>query len=135
MSKTFKELVVGDTLFVWWLDTLYGYPITEATLDKVKLTLEEDNETRVIPTDVFYHRIATKSGFARTIDSEFLDLEAFIYGSDGPHEYKIIGTSKAAVKNLLAEQLQCDMESLIRDRDKWLGSMADIRVGSKIWFE
>ena len=43
-----------------------------------------------------------------------------IWGTDGWHEYKIIGTSKEAVKNLLRNQLEDDMNKLKENTKVWL---------------
>ena len=41
-------------------------------------------------------------------------------GTDGWHEYKIIGTSKEAVKDLLRNTLEDDMKKLEENTKVWL---------------
>jgi len=99
MGKLFKELEVGDTLFVWWLDTLYGYPITLVYTNRPGINSVAVHPVSSQPMDPWMI-IETENRWQTKIDIDYIESEAFIYGSDGPHEYKIIGTSKAAVKNI-----------------------------------
>ena len=45
---------------------------------------------------------------------------AMVWGTDGWHEYKIIGTSKEVVKDLLRNILEDDMEKLEKNTKVWL---------------
>lgn len=99
MGKKFSELKCGDSVFIWWLNKLYEYQLDYIDKDKY---------------------LAIKGGGLYFLDADCLNTEAFIYGTDGWHEYKIFGTSKEAVKNFLHAQLIADMKTLEDNAKKWL---------------
>lgn len=101
MGKKFSELKCGDSVFIWWLNKLYEYPFD-----------------CVYPANSLY--ICIKGGGIYYLDADRLNAETFIYGTDGWHEYKILGTSKEAVRSLLQTQLIADAKILEDNTKKWL---------------
>ena len=63
-------------------------------------------------------QLVLKNGAKYTIT--YPSSPAMIWGTDGWHEYKIIGTSKEAVKNLLRNTLEDDMKKLKENTKDWL---------------
>ena len=110
MNKKFSELKCGDSVFIWWLNKIYEYPL-DHTLPANGNIMYEPNEERY-----FY----IKGGGVYLLNADCLNTEAFIYGTDGWHEYKILGTSKEAVKSLLHKQLIADIKILEDNTKKWL---------------
>lgn len=101
MGKKFSELKCGDSVFIWWVNKLYEYPIDSA-----------------YPPNSSY--ICIKGGGIYYLDAVRLNAETFIYETDGWHEYKILGTSKEAVRSLLQAQLIADAKILEDNTKKWL---------------
>ena len=110
MGKKFLELKCGDSVFIWWLNKLYEYPFDCA--------YPANGNMEYKPGDALYLRI--KGGGIYYLDDTCLNTETFIYGTDGWHEYKILGTSKEAVKNFLHAQLIVDAKILEDNTQKWL---------------
>ena len=103
MDKKFSELKCGDSVFIWWLSKLYEYPLDYT-----------------LPTYNGRSHFYIKGGGIYLLDAYCLNTEAFIHGTDGWHEYKILGTSKEAVKTLLQAQLIADAKILEDKTEKWL---------------
>lgn len=110
MGKKFSELKAGDSVWIWWLNKLYEYPFD--------CTYPANGNMEYKPGDALYLRI--KGGGIYYFDDTCLNSETFIYGTDGWHEYKIFGTSKEAVKNLLQEVLTEYIKKVEADKQKWL---------------
>lgn len=103
MNKKFSELKYGDSIFIWWLNKLYEYPfdhIEHMQFDGVYLFV--------------------KGGALYVLDAVCLNAESFIYGTDGWHEYKILGTSKESVRETLEKILAEDKQKLENNTKTWL---------------
>ena len=105
MNKKFSELKCGDNVFIWWLNKLYEYPFDHAAM---RFDGDEGRYLYIKGGGIYY------------LDDSCLNTEAFIYGTDGWHEYKILGTSKESVKDLLHKQLIADMKILEDNTKMWL---------------
>ena len=113
--KNFSELKVGDTLYVWHYHGIYEFTITDVRsapkymtgADGLPLVFDDDEIQLVLKNGAKYSIIYPSSS-------------AMIWGTDGWHEYRIIGTSKEAVKNLLRNQLEDDMGKLEENTKVWL---------------
>ena len=107
MNKKFSELKCGDSVFIWWLNKLYEYPFDHALPANENLAKEGCY-------------IFIKGGSAYLLIDDCLNTEAFIYGTDGWHEYKILGTSKESVREMLEKQLIEDKQKLEDNTKMWL---------------
>ena len=113
--KNFSELKAGDNLYIWHYHDIYEFPITDVRsapkymtgADGLPLFVDDDEIQLVLKNGAKYAIIYPSSS-------------AMIWGNDGWHEYKIIGTSKEAVKNLLRNQLEDDMNKLKENTKVWL---------------
>ena len=113
--KNFSELKAGDKLYVWHYNGIYEFPITDVRrapkyitgADGLPLVVDVDEIQLVLKNGAKYRIIYPSS-------------PAMVWGTDGWHEYKIIGTSKEAVKNLLRNQLEDDMKKLEENTKDWL---------------
>ena len=113
--KNFSELKAGDKLYVWHYNDIYEFSITDVRrapkyitgADGLPLVVDDDEIQLVLKNGAKYAIIYPSSS-------------AMIWGNDGWHEYKIIGTSKEAVKNLLRNQLEDDMNKLKENTKVWL---------------
>lgn len=110
MGKKFSELKCGDSVFIWWVNKLYEYPFDCAysAYGDIEYKAGEPLHIRIKGGGIYY------------LDADRLNAEAFIYGTDGWHEYKILGTSKEAVRDLLQTQLILDTKILENNTQKWL---------------
>jgi len=116
MGKKFSELKSDDSVWVWWYTELYEYGLREVRSVKSFL-LTDDGKVELKPSGEML--MSLKGGGEYVICNNESNHEAFVYGCDG-HEYKIFGTSKEAVKNLLQEVLTKDIEKIETDKQKWL---------------
>lgn len=116
MGKKFSELKAGDSVWIWWYTELYEYGINE--IRPVKIFLDTDEGKKEMEPSGEILLCLQRCG-EYCIHSDVINREAFVYGYDG-HEYKIFGTSKEAVKNLLQEVLTKDIEKIEADKQKWL---------------
>ena len=116
VMKNFSELKAGDSLYVWQYCDIYEFPITDVRRapkyitgpDGLPLVVDDDEIQLVLKNGARYTIIYPPSS------------PAMIWGTDGWHEYKIIGTSKEAVKNLLRKTLEDDMKKLKENTKDWL---------------
>lgn len=121
MDKKFSELKAGDEFYIWRYDTLYKYAVTRAYPIAKAL---RDEEGAIIG-------IAEEEDFGITLDDDrcytfiYPNESAMIWGTDGWHEYIILGTSKDAVKTLLQAQLIVDAKILEDNTEKWLKEFDD----------
>lgn len=116
MGKKFSELKAGDSMWIWWYTQLYEYEIQEIRPVKTFLDTDEGKKEMEPSGEML---INLKNAGEYYIFRDEIEREAFVYGCDG-REYKIFGTSKEAVKNLLQEVLTQDMKKLEADKQKWL---------------
>ena len=116
MAKKFSELKAGDSVWIWWYTELYEYGVQDINPIKTFMLTDEGREEIEPNGDA---RLYLKGGAEFTIFYDCIDTEAFVYGSDG-HEYKILGTSKEAVRKCLEDNLNRDMEKLKESTKKWL---------------
>lgn len=116
MAKKFSELKAGDSVWIWWYTELYEYGVQE--LNPVKQFLITDEGKAEIESNG-EARLYLKGGAEFAIYSDCANTEVFIYGSDG-HEYKILGTSKDAVRRCLEDTLNRDIEELKNNTERWL---------------
>ncbi len=116
MGKKFSELRAGDSVWAWWYTELYEYGLHEIRSVKRFLITDEGKEELEPSGETL---MSLKGDGEYAICNDESDHEAFVYGCDG-HEYKIFGTSKEAVKNLLQEVLTKDIEEIKADKQKWL---------------
>ena len=114
--KNFSELKVGDNLYVWHYHDIYEFPITDVRRAPKYIT-GADGLPLVVDVDEI--QLVLKNGARYTIIYP-PSSPAMIWGTDGWHEYKIIGTSKEAVKNLLRKTLEDDMKKLKENTKDWL---------------
>ena len=105
MSKKFSELKCGDSIFIWWWNKLYEYPF-------------DHTEMKIVGDESQY--LFLKGGGMYFLDSYDLNTESFIYGTDGWHEYKILGTSKESVRDTLEKILEEDKQKLENNTKTWL---------------
>lgn len=117
MTKKFSELQAGDSVWIWWLTELYEYGIQDIGPTKHYM-LTSYGQVEIEP-DGSLHLIM-KGGGGYYLDKDCANSEAFIYGTDGWHEYKILGTSKESVRKCLEDNLNRDMEKLKANKEKWL---------------
>lgn len=117
MGKKFLELKAGDSVWIWWLNKLYEYPFDSA--------YPTNGNTEYKSGESLYFRI--KGGGIYYLDDDCLNAETFIYGTDGWHEYKILGTSKEAVKSRLQSQLIADAKILEDNTQKWLAEFDKLK--------
>ena len=116
MGKKFSELKAGDSVWVWWYSELYEYGLHEIRSAKIFL-LTDDGKVELKPSGEMLMSLNGDGEYV--IRNDESNYEAFVYGCDG-HEYKIFGTSKEAVKNLLQEVLTKAIEKIEADKQKWL---------------
>ena len=115
--KKFSELKAGDSLWIWWLTELYEYGIQDIV--PLKTFLHIDGEEREVePSGEFI--IVAKGGASYHIFDHLIDKEACVWGIDGWHEYKILGTSKEAVKECLQRNLNSDIDKLKSNIKSWM---------------
>ena len=113
--KNFSELKAGDNLYIWQYHDIYEFTITD-----VRMALKYITGADGLPL-VFYDdeiQLVLKNGAKYAII--YPSSSAMIWGNDGWHEYKIIGTSKEVVKNLLRNQLEDDINKLKENTKVWL---------------
>ena len=113
--KNFSELKAGDNLYIWHYNDIYEFPISDIQR-KPKYITGPDGLPIVVDVDEI--KFISKNGAKYTITYPL--SSAMICGIDGWHEYKIIGTSKEAVKNLLRKTLEDDMKKLKENTKDWL---------------
>ena len=113
--KNFSELKAGDNLYIWSYRDIYEMPITDVRRAPKYIT-GPDGLPIVFDDDEI--QLVLKNG-AKYIIS-YPSSPAMIWGTDGWHEYKIIGTSKEAVKDLLRNILEDDMKKLEENKKVWL---------------
>ena len=114
--KNFSELKAGDNLYIWSYRDIYEMSILDVRSapkyitgpDGLPLVVDDDEIQLVLKNGANYTIIYPPSS------------PAIIWGTDGWHEYKIIGTSKEAVKNLLRNTLEDDMKKLKENTKVWL---------------
>ena len=114
--KNFSELKVGDNLYIWGYRDIHEFPISDVRsapkymtgADGLPIVFDDDEIQLVLKNGAKYTIIYPPSS------------PAIIWGTDGWHEYKIIGTSKEAVKNLLRKTLEDDMKKLKENTKDWL---------------
>lgn len=117
MGKKFSELKADDSVWIWWLSELYEYGVQDiSTTRRFMLTNEGEKEL----SSTGDRHLLLKGGGAYYLTKECADSKAFVWGTDGWHEYKIFGTSKDAVKSLLRETLLKDKAQLESNTEKWL---------------
>lgn len=117
MGKKFSELKAGDSIWIWWLSELYEYGVQDIGPTR-HFMLTDDGEKELEPNGDAH--LILKGGGIYYLTKDYVDSEAFVWGTDGWHEYKIIGTSKEAVKTLLQAQLIADAKILEDNTEKWL---------------
>ena len=117
MGKKFSELKANDSVWIWWLNELYEYGVQDIGPTKHYM-LTDDGEKELVPNED--RHLLLKGGAGYYLTKDCADSEAFVWGTDGWHEYKIFGTSKEAVKNCLHAQLIVDMKILEDNTKKWL---------------
>ena len=117
MAKKFSELNAGDSVWIWWYTELYEYGVQE--LKPIKHFMITDEGEAEIESDG-EARLYLKGGAEFAIYPVCINTEAFVYGTDGWHEYKILGTSKEAVKECLKKQLEADKKKLEKQTKEWL---------------
>lgn len=105
MNKKFSELNCGDSVFIWWINKLYEYPFDHAAM---RFDGDKGRHLHIKGGGIYY------------LDATLLNTEAFIYDIDGWHEYKILGTSKEAVRKMLEEKLIEDKQKLEDNTKIWL---------------
>lgn len=108
--KTFLELKAGDSVWFWWLNKLY--------VRQFECAYPANGNMKYKPGDALYLRI--KDGGIYYLDDTCLNAETFIYGTDGWHEYKILGTSKESVREALEKTLSEDKQKLEDNTQKWI---------------
>ena len=113
--KKFSELKAGDNLYVWHYYDIYEFPISDIR-SAPKYMTGADGLPLVFDDDEI--QLVLKNGAKYTII--YPSSSAMVWGTDGWHEYKIIGTSKEAVKNLLKNTLEDDMKKLEENTKVWL---------------
>ena len=117
MGKKFSELKADDSVWIWWLSELYEYGVQDVGVTR-HFMLTDDGEKELEPNGDMH--LTLKGGGEYYLTKDCADREAFVWDIDGWHEYKIFGTSKEAVKNLLHAQLIDDMKILEDNTQKWL---------------
>lgn len=113
--KNFSEIKAGDKLYVWHYNDIYEFSITDVRRAPKYIT---GAGGLPIVVDVDEIQLVLKNGAKYSII--YPSSSAIIWGTDGWHEYKIIGTSKEAVKNLLRNTLEDDMKKLEENTKVWL---------------
>ncbi len=111
-DKKFSELKAGDSVWIWWLSELYEYGVQDIGF------ITDDGEKELLPTGD--RHLLLKGGGAYYLTKDCADSEAFVWGTDGWHEYKIIGTSKEAVKKCLVDNINADLKKLEKQTLNWL---------------
>ena len=106
MNKKFSELKCGDSVFIWWLNKLYEYPFDHI----------EHTETLQFEGEYLF----LKGGALYLLDACDLNVESFIYATDRWPEYKIFGTSKESVREILEKVLAEDKQKLENNTKTWL---------------
>lgn len=120
--KTFKELKAGDSLWIWWYNELYEYGIQDIIPLREFMVIDgEEKELQEIEPKGNI-QVNLKGGASFQVCDDDLNMEAFVWGTDGWHEYKILGTSKEAVRECLEKCLERDMEELKEKTKKWLAN-------------
>ena len=114
--KNFSELKAGDNLYIWGYREMYEMSILDVR-SAPKYITGADGLPLVVDDDEI--QLVLKNGARYTIIYP-TSSPAIIWGTDGWHEYKIIGTSKEAVKNLLRKTLEDDMKKLKENTKDWL---------------
>ena len=122
MAKKFSELNAGDSVWIWWCTKLYEFEVQE--LNPLKYFMIDDEGGAEIESDGVV-TLCLKGGAEFVINADCINAEAFIYGSDGWHEYKIIGTNKDAVKKCLKTTLENDKETLEVNTRAWLAAFGE----------
>lgn len=117
MGKKFSELKADDSVWIWWLSELYEYGVQDIGTTR-HFMLTNEGEKELSPTGD--RHLLLKGGGAYYLTKDCADSEAFIWGTDGWHEYKIFGTSKEAVKKCLEDNLNADLKKLEDNKEEWL---------------
>lgn len=113
--KNFSELKAGDSLYVWHYHDIYEFPITDVRRAPKYITGADG-----LPIVVYDDEIQLVLDNGAKYIIAYPSSSAMIWGTDGWHEYKVIGTSKEAVKNLLRNQLEDDINELKENAKVWL---------------
>ena len=113
--KNFSELKAGDNLYIWSYRDIYEFPITDVRRAPKYMTgadglpiVVDDGEIQIVLDNGAKYIIMYPSP------------PAMVWGTNGWHEYWIIGTSKEAVKNLLRNTLEDDIKKLEENTKDWL---------------
>lgn len=117
MGKKFSKLKAGDSVWIWWLSELYEYGVQDIGPTR-HFMLTNDGKKELEPNGDAH--LILKGGGIYYLTKDCIDSEAFVWGTDGWHEYKIIGTSKDAVKKCLEDSLNTDLKKLEDNKEKWL---------------
>ena len=115
MGKKFSELQAGDEFYMWHYNTLRKY-IVKKTITVGKVL--KDTQEEVYSVAHCGHDIVLDNDWRFSVI--YSDEPAMVYGTDGWHEYLIIGTSKEAVKECLEEHLEADKKKLEEQTKEWL---------------
>lgn len=113
--KNFSELKAGDKLYVWSYNDIDEFSITDVRREPEYITGADGLPIVVNVNEI---KIVLSGNYKYTIIHP--SVPAMVWGTDGWHEYKIIGTSKEAVKNLLKNTLEDDMNKLEENMKVWL---------------
>ena len=117
MGKKFSKLKAGDSVWIWWLSELYEYGVQDIGPTR-HFMLTNDGKKELEPNGDAH--LILKWGGIYYLTKDYIDSEAFVWGTDGWHEYKILGTSKEAVRKCLEDTLNADMKKLEDNTKKWL---------------
>lgn len=110
--KTFNDLVAGDTLYIWWMTGLYYFKIK--SVKRLDSGIEDEYDLEITTTSL-------PDGDSKyTILSHLRNYSAFVYGTDGWHEYKVFGTSRRGTKRFLRRILRRDLRELRHNTRGWL---------------
>jgi hypothetical protein len=110
--KTFNDLVAGDTLYIWWTTGLYYFKIK--SVKRLDSGIEDEYDLEITTTSL-------PNGDSKyTILNHLRNFSAFVYGTDGWHEYKVYGTSRRGTKRFLRRILRRDLRDLRHNIHRWL---------------
>lgn len=115
-DKKFSELKEGDDFYIWRYNTLIKDRVKGIQTKQSVREIDKDKRKFIGADEICVTLHDGGSLYLSCGKNE----SAMIWGTDGWHEYIILGTSKNAVKSLLQAQLIADMKILEDNTEKCL---------------
>ena len=115
-NKKFSELKAGDDFYIWRYNTLIKDRVKDIQTKQSVREIVKDKR-KFIGADEICVTLHDCGSFYISYGK---NESAMMWGTDGWHEYIILGTSKDTVKTLLQAQLITDAAALEDNTEKWI---------------